>query len=302
MAIGWVSDAKREAAALNGLPPRLSVREGTMSTTAPTTRYLQRPDGRVAYDLEGDGPLVVCVPGMGDLRSNFRYLRPALVEAGYRVACMDLRGHGDSDTRFERYDDIAAGNDLLALVRELGSPAVLIGNSMGAGGAVWAAAEQPDAVAGLVLIGPFVRKVPVSRVALLTLRLALRRPWGPGAWTAYYAKLYPGRKPADLDQHRAAIRQWLARPGAWDAFVQTTHTDHTPIEPRLGDVRTPALVVMGEADPDFPDPAAEARLMAERLHGRVLLVPGAGHYPHAEYPEVVSPEVLRFLTEVAPAG
>jgi alpha-beta hydrolase superfamily lysophospholipase len=41
---------------------------------------------------------VVLVPGMSDLRAGYRFLAPALRAAGYRVACTDLRGHGDSDT------------------------------------------------------------------------------------------------------------------------------------------------------------------------------------------------------------
>ena len=37
------------------------------------TAYLPRPEGRIAYDLAGeDGPLVVCMPGMGELRSSYR--------------------------------------------------------------------------------------------------------------------------------------------------------------------------------------------------------------------------------------
>jgi pimeloyl-ACP methyl ester carboxylesterase len=64
-------------------------------------------------------------------------------------------------------------------------------------------------------------------------------------------------------------------------------------------VRAPALVVMGERDPDFRDPAAEARLVAGRLNGAVVMVPGAGHYPQAEYPEVVTPAVVEFLARVA---
>jgi pimeloyl-ACP methyl ester carboxylesterase len=52
---------------------------------------------------------------------------------------------------------------------------------------------------------------------------------------------------------------------------------------------------MGEKDPDFKDPAAEARFVSERLGGEVLIVPGSGHYPHAEFPEIVSPAILRFL-------
>jgi pimeloyl-ACP methyl ester carboxylesterase len=75
----------------------------------------------------------------------------------------------------------------------------------------------------------------------------------------------------------------------------TTHTSHAPAEARLAEVRAPALVVMGERDSDFPDPAAEARFIADALHAQVLMVPNAGHYPQAEYPEVVTPAVLAFL-------
>ncbi len=265
------------------------------------TRYLPRPGGRIAWDVTGEGPLVVGVPGMGDLRSNFRYLVPALVAAGYRVATMDLRGHGESDATFDTYDDVAAGSDVLALVEHLGGPAVIVGNSMGAAAAVWAAAEDPDAVAGLVLVGPFVRNAPVGRIKTLLFRLAMMRPWGRRVWDAYIPSLYPGRAPDDLDEHRARIRASLRRPGRWAAFSATTHTSHAPAEARLAEVRAPALVVMGDADPDFPDPAAEARWVAERVGGgEPLLVPGAGHYPHAEYPEIVGPAVVSFLRRVAP--
>src|SRR5512140_2172703 len=87
----------------------------TMTGAQPVTRFLDRPGGRIAYDLAGAGPLIVCTPGMGDLRSSYRFLAPALVAAGYRVATMDLRGHGDSDPTFAECDDVAAGTDVVAL-------------------------------------------------------------------------------------------------------------------------------------------------------------------------------------------
>lgn len=270
--------------------------EAMPASAGAVTRYLQRPDGRIAYDVSGEGSLVVCVPGMGDLRSVYRHLVPVLVEAGHRVATMDLRGHGDSDATFSSYDDVAAGADVLALIRDLGAgPAVVVGNSMGAGAAVWAAAEEPGLVAGLVLIGPFVRQVPMGAAATALFRLALMKPWGPAAWNAWYARLYPGRKPVDLDAHRARIRESIGRPGRWGAFIATTHTSHAPVEPRLAEVRAPTLVVMGGRDPDFPDPAAEAALIADRLKGRAIVLPDAGHYPQAEYPEIVGPVVRDFI-------
>lgn len=75
--------------------------------------YLDRSEGRVAYEVAGDGPLVVLVPGMGDLRSAYRFLAPALLDAGYRVAATDLRGHGDSDTSFGSYGDAETAGDIM---------------------------------------------------------------------------------------------------------------------------------------------------------------------------------------------
>jgi pimeloyl-ACP methyl ester carboxylesterase len=264
-----------------------------------TVSYLQRDGGRIAYEVHGDGPLIVCVPGMGDLRQVYRNTVPALVAAGYRVAAMDLRGHGDSDASFDRYDDVAAGTDILALIEHLGGPAIVIGNSMGAGASVWAAAEDPAAVSGLVLVGPFVRDGAVSRLKLLLFRLALIKPWGPAVWKSYYPKFYPGRRPTDLDAHLALIRQSLRRGDHWRSFVRTTRTTHTPASERLGRVQAPVLVVMGEKDPDWPDPVAEAHFVASALRADLVLVPDAGHMPMAEYPEVVNPAVVAFAQRVS---
>ena len=266
----------------------------------PTTRYLDRDGGRIAYDVTGDGPLVVAIPGMGDLRSNYRFLAPEIVHAGYRFASMDLRGHGDSEASFDAYDDRAAGSDLLALVGHLGGPAVIIGNSMGAGAAAWAAAEAPEAVRGLVLIGPFVRNAPVGLIKQLLFRLSMARPWGAAAWVAYLPKLYPGHPPADFERHRSEIRESLRKPGHAAAFLATTRTSHAPVEARLQEVHTPTLVVMGERDPDFVDPGAEANYVGAQLHGDVVMVKNAGHYPHTEYPEVVNPVITGFLARVTP--
>lgn len=260
-----------------------------------STEYLRRSDGRVAYDVAGEGPLVVCVPGMGDLRSVYRFLVPALVDAGFRVATTDLRGQGDSDSSFDSYDDVAVGTDLLALIEQLGGPAFLAGNSLGAGAAAWAAAEDPDSVAGLVLIDPFVRNPPTSFWKMLLFRVALRRPWGYAAFKSYYSSSYPGRPPADLPEHLDKIGESLHRPGHWRAFAAITHSSHAPVEARLSEVRAPTLILMGDKDSDFDDPTGEAKLLGERLGATVKMVPDAGHYPQAEYPEVVSPLIADFL-------
>jgi pimeloyl-ACP methyl ester carboxylesterase len=256
-----------------------------------TSQMLQRPEGRIAYDVAGEGPLVVCLSAMGELRSSYRHLTPLLLEAGFRVATLDLRGHGDSEATFTAYDDVALASDTLALVDELGGPAYIVGNSMGAGAAVIAAADRPDAVLGLLLIGPFVRNPP-GALAMLMFRLALLKPWGPAAFMSYYPKWTPGEKPEGYDEHTAAVAANVRR--NWKAFVQTTHTTHAPAEDRLDDVRAPAVVVMGTDDVDWKDPAAEASWIGQRLSAEVIMAPGVGHYPQAQSPSLVA-EALRTL-------
>ncbi|HEU5036455.1 MAG TPA: alpha/beta hydrolase [Nocardioides sp.] len=277
-----------------------SVEEKAVSSQDNHTRTLPRGDGEIAYEVHGAGPLVMCVPGMGELRTSYRYNVRPLVEAGFRVATMDLRGHGDSDATFEAYDDVAAGSDLLALVEELGAgPALVVGSSMGAGAAVWAAAERPDLVAGVALLGPFVRQVPINPVMAWAFRVAMSGPWATTVWHSYLPSLYPGRKPADFAEHRAAIRASMRRPGHAKAFTATTRTSHAPAEARLPAVQAPALVVMGTADPDFKDPAAEAAWIVEHLRdAEQLLVEGAGHYPQAEEPDTVNPALVAFAKRV----
>ncbi|MFZ0323960.1 MAG: alpha/beta hydrolase [Actinomycetes bacterium] len=272
-----------------------------MTTTSPVN-LLTRPEGRIAYEVAGQGPLVVLVPGMGDLRSTYRYLAPELVQAGYRVASVDLRGHGDSDTTFTDLGDAATGSDVLALVSELGGPAVVIGNSMGAGAAAWAAAERPGLVRGLVLVGPFVRDAATSTLQRLMLRLAMVPLWAAASWKSYLPKLYAGRKPDDFDTHRRNVVASLKRPGHAVAFSATTRISHRETAARLDDVSAPTLVVMGELDPDFPSPAVEAAWIADALDGEVLLVPDAGHYPQSQRPDLVTPAVLGFLRQLGPVA
>jgi pimeloyl-ACP methyl ester carboxylesterase len=273
-----------------------------LKTPIQNASYLTRPDGRIGYDVDGAGPLVVLVPGMGDLRGAYRFLAPALREAGYRVAATDLRGHGDSDNTFTAYGDPETAGDILALIEELGEPAVVVGNSMGAGAAALAAALAPERITGLVLVGPFVRNGEISAMQRLLLRLSMARPWAASAWKAYMPKLYAGRRPDDFAQYRDEVVASLRRPGYAKAFSLTTRTDHTPAQARLGDVSAPTLVVMGELDPDFPSPQAEADWIAETLHGEVVMVPDAGHYPQSQRPDITTEAVLRFLATVHARG
>ncbi|MDP3208864.1 MAG: alpha/beta hydrolase [Rhodoglobus sp.] len=269
-----------------------------MSISSP--QFVGREDGRIAYDVSGDGPLVVCVPGMGDLRSTYRHLVPQLVAAGYRVATTDLRGHGDSDTTFASYGHESTASDIIALIEQLNGPALVIGNSMAAGSAVVAAAKRPDLVSGIVLVGPFVRNPSMNPVVAALFRVLMAAPWAATVWKSYLPSLYKGRTPADHVEYLGTVAAALKRPGYGAAFSRTTRTSHAPAEAAIPSVSAPTLVVMGELDPDFPNPSAEADWIAEQLSARVVMVPEAGHYPQSQRVDVVAPAVASFLAEVAP--
>ncbi|GAA0993514.1 alpha/beta fold hydrolase [Subtercola frigoramans] len=271
------------------------------TTQTPSTRYITRPEGRIAYDVQGTGPVVVLVPGMGDLRAGYRFLAPQLIAAGYTVATTDLRGHGDSDTTFSSYGDPETAGDIEALIDELGGKAVIGGNSLAAGAAVIVAAEHPAKVTGLVLFGPFVRNPPTSAFMAWLFRTMMAPLWVASMWKAYMPTLYKGKKPADFNEYRSAVIASLRRPGYGKAFSLTTNqTTHDPAEARLDDVTAPAIVIMGDSDPDFTDPAGEAKWVGQKLNAQVVMVPDAGHYPQSQQPEITTPAVLGFLRAVAP--
>lgn len=270
------------------------------SSSAAQTRLLSRGEGRIAYDDRGAGPLVVMVPGLGDLRQEYRFLAPLLATAGYRAVTMDLRGHGESSTGWGDYTSSAIGSDIVALVKHLDAgPAIVVGTSMGAAAAAWAAAEAPDTVSHAVLVGPFVRDIPprswlagVAQAAMI--RATLWGPWSAWAWGMVYGTFY-GRRPADFADYRAMLVANLGEPGRMDALRGMIAASKADAEARLGEVAAPVLVVMGSADPDFADPRAEADTVAGLLRGRVVMIDGAGHYPHVEQPDTVASSIVDFV-------
>jgi len=260
-----------------------------------TTKYLKQENGKIAYDDAGEGPLVVCVPSLGDVRGEYRFLIPQLVSSGYRVVSMDPRGLGETSVEWSDYSVAGIGKDMLALIRELNAgPAVIIGTSMAAGAAVWAAAEAPDLLRGLIMVGPFVRGD--GNWLLETLfSLMLARPWGPSMWIKYYSSLYPTHKPADFAEYSEALLKNLKERGRLESVIHMLRASKRASEERIPKVNMPTLVIMGSKDPDFKDPEAEAKWVAENLKGTYRMIEKAGHYPHAEMPEGTGPLMLDFI-------
>ncbi|GGU54801.1 hydrolase [Streptomyces daghestanicus] len=267
--------------------------------------------GRLAYEVAGAGPLVVLAHGMGDNRTAYRETAARLVAAGYRVAALDLRGHGESDAGWASYTRADTADDLLALIRHLGGPAVLVGHSFAGGAATIAAAREPGLVDAVVEIAPFTRTQKPDPGAFLTdaryrkgmsllAGAALLR--SPALWRRYLVHAHPGTRPAGfaarLAARLAALDADLRRPGRMAVFSRFGSASPGEADARLADVRCPVLVIMGTLDPDWPDPRAEGEGIVAALPaglGRLELVEGAGHYPHAQFPGAVAALVLDFL-------
>jgi pimeloyl-ACP methyl ester carboxylesterase len=273
------------------------------------TEYADVDGGRIAYEVLGDGPLVVLSPGMADTRSSYRFLAPLIADAGYRVASVDLRGHGESGTGWSSYSRADTAGDLIEVIRKLGGPAVIVGQSFSGGSATIAAATNPDLVDAIVEIDPFTRPPKYSAAAFQrnsryrrgALLVALFILTGSvKAWSKYLDVAYPGRKPADWDTWLPALLANLREPGRVKAAQSMGRSRPVDAAAQLANVRCLALVVMGRDDSDFPDAEAEAAAIVGLLPtglGRYEMIEDAGHYPHAQYPQQVADAILPFLAE-----
>jgi len=269
---------------------------------------LTTEEGTIAYDVSGRGPLVVLAHGMGDSRHSYRFVVPELVAAGYRVANVDIRGCGDSSVGWRSYERADIARDLIALVRHLGGPAVIVGQSISGGAATIAAATAPDVIAGIVELAPFTRKQSVDIGGLLrnthhragTVQLAKVMMSGSlKSWLNYLDVAVP-TKPSDWNEQRSRIERALTQPERMTALQAMAKTSPKDAGAQLANVRCPVLVIEGSADPDWADPRAEGRRILADLPtglGELAVIEGAGHYPHTETPADVLALLLPFLSK-----
>ncbi|MEO6086657.1 MAG: alpha/beta hydrolase [Umezawaea sp.] len=272
------------------------------------TEHLNIAGNTIAYDVTGQGPLVVLAHGIGDSRHSYRFLAPALAAQGYRVANVDIRGCGDSGLGWDGYSRTDIAGDLVAVVRHLGGPAVIIGQSISGGAATIAAATAPDLVAGIIELAPFTRAQPFDLGGLLRVK-RFRAGYTQMAqvimrgklanWTKYLDLALPV-KPADWSSELARIEAKLSEPGRMKALQSMCKNSPVDAGGQLPNVKCPVLIIEGSADPDWADPRAEGeKIIADLPHGlgELVVIEGAGHYPHVQMPDKVLELSLPFLSK-----
>jgi pimeloyl-ACP methyl ester carboxylesterase len=269
----------------------------------------------------GDGPLVVLLHGFPEFWWAWRHQLPALADAGYRAAAMDLRGYAGSDKPPRGYDPFTLAADVAGVVRSLGErTAVLVGHGWG-GFVAWAAAVLQRRT--VTAIGAVSMPHPLRlRRAMLT---DAHQLLAAGHLLRFQGPVLPERR---LVANEGALverlmRQWAAPTSGFPDPEAAAHyrrvmaiwpAPHCALEyhrwvvrsvPRADGrrfarrmrehVRVPVLHVQGELDGAIL--ASSALGSGALVDGPYTwrLLPDVGHFPHEEAPDVFTAELLAWL-------
>jgi len=248
---------------------------------------------RLAWEAHGDGAPVLLVHGLGYTRQGWGPLR-GLLASRFRVLSYDNRGIGESEIPPGPYTVAELAEDAAGVLDAAGfERAHVVGASLGGMAAQLLAAEQPQRVERLVLVGTTpggAGAYPLPQQTLALMAEAASLPPEVALRRFVENALAPGSPLVDevfayRQQHPPDPAGWAAQAAAgasWDA------------DGRLARIVAPTLVVAGTADA-VVDPR-NAQLLADAIPGAKLeLVDGAGHLPFWERPGEFAALVERFL-------
>lgn len=236
----------------------------------------------------GAGPPVLLLHAVGD---SGRAFLPVLAHlpADRRYLAPDLRGHGDADKPDTGYAVGDFVEDVLQFLdnRGIGSLAV-VGSSSGGLLAQRLAADHPDRVDALVLVGA---PHSLQGLSLPALFAGLSDPVEPD----FVRRLNDGMtfRPLDDGIAEAATQESLKVPArVWRLTLQGL-LDEPPPSVRAR-IAARALVLQGEQDAVLGVEQAE-RLCRDLPVARLVLLPDTGHLPIWECPDRVAAEITAFL-------
>jgi pimeloyl-ACP methyl ester carboxylesterase len=249
---------------------------------------------RLAYVELGDpaGEPLLLLHGYTDTSRSWSVLAPHL--GGYRLLIPDQRGHGAADAPECCYGPTQFAHDAKLFMDALGiERAAIAGHSMGSMVAMAMAAEYPDRVASIILIGSTALAPARRGYWLYDQVAALQFPLDRNS--AFMREWHPSNQPTEVDPQfaEAVMDDILAiKPHVWRGVMR--ELAQLPVARHAADVRAPVLVLSGGKDPLFP-PEHHAALLKVFPHADAQVFPDLGHSPNWERPEAVAAAIDRFL-------
>jgi pimeloyl-ACP methyl ester carboxylesterase len=222
---------------------------------------------------EGDRHFT-CLHGLVDTLGIWKRLAPALEVRG-RVTRIDQRGHGASGAPLGPYSRAQLAADVVGVLDAEGiDQTILVGHSMGGIVAMETALAYPDRIAGLVLIGT--TSECREKVAGWYERIALagERDGNAGLARAIYGEKSNKQVIGDAQGIAHVTR-----------MLKSLFDD--PLTPKLGDIRCPALMTVGEKDPMGPKASEIVYDAMPDGRAELLRVPDKGHWLQLEAVEPV---------------
>lgn len=253
------------------------------------------PNGvTLAYVELGDpkGEPLLLLHGYTDTSRSWTQVAPYLLR--HRLLIPDQRGHGGSDAPACCYStEVFADDARLFLDSMKVERAAVAGHSLGSLVAMILAAEHPERVTRLALIGS-TALAPVRRGDWLwTNAHALKAPLDPKS--DFLREWHPANQPTPIDKAfaDAAMAEILAIPlHVWRGVMR--ELADVPAGRHAADIRAPVLILSGGKDPLFPA-EHHAALVKAIPHAQARVFPELGHNLSWERLDETGPVLARFF-------
>jgi pimeloyl-ACP methyl ester carboxylesterase len=249
----------------------------------------------VAVEIDGEGPAVVCLHGLGGTSNTWTPLLGAL--QGRRVVRIDLPGSARSGSATDslRIEQMVAA--VAAVCRRLDiATAQFVGHSMGTIVCQHLAVRHPTLVASLALFGPLACPPEAARPNIRA-RAEKARTGGAAAMQEIADAIAQGATAASTRETMpvvlALVRESVMRQDP-QGYARSCEALAAAKSAPLEDIAVPVLLVTG--DEDGVAPPANVREMARRLpHARVEIFTRCGHWTPFERPAECARQLQDFL-------
>jgi len=266
------------------------------------TIWIDAPGARLAAEDEGDpaNPTILLVHSAVVNRRSWDGVVPVLLAAGYRVIRYDMRGFSEStsdDVEFRGHEDALAVLDHFG-VRH----AAVVGNSMGAHFALDAVLASPEQFVAYVWVGGgmsgFDKEPSAAEMALFEAEEAAEQAGDWDLATEIDAQIWFDGVGQPATRGDRAAREAFKRMDRELLEPGRVYGKRKPVDDlaagRLGTVRTPTLVVIGDLDTEGT--RASAQKLADEVPGaRLIHLPDVAHMVGMEKPAELAAMIVEFL-------